>query len=91
MRRSQKECSVTFTRAGVEGNEKLPTWDMLYNNSMEPGGKCVCVLSAPPVFPFANHHFLWQKLQLSLFWFRNRERSLRMSMLRDQTEVILLF
>lgn len=34
---------------------------------MEPGGKCMSVLSAPPVFPFSNHYFLWQKLHLSLF------------------------
>lgn len=30
--------------------------------------EAVSMLSVPPVFPFSNHHFLWQKLQLSLFF-----------------------
>lgn len=49
----------------------------------------VSVVSAPPAFPFSNHRFLWQKLQLSLFLLRNGVRPLRMLMLSNQTKVVL--
>lgn len=56
---------------------------------MEPGRRCASVLSAPSVFPFSNHHFLWQKLQLSLILLSHVVRPLGMVMLRTQVSVVV--
>ena len=48
------------------------------------------MLSAPSVFLFSNHHFLWQNLQLSFFLLSHVVRPLRMAMLKNQLENIVL-
>ena len=39
---------------------------VVFYSQMEPERRCASVLSAPSVFPFSNHHFLWQRLWLFL-------------------------
>ena len=68
IRRSQKELRVTFWMAqGRSRREQSVTYlAVLFYSQMEPERRCASVLSAPSVFPFSNHHFLWQRLWLFL-------------------------